>query len=81
MSQQLRAGFIAAFAALIMTLGVASATAGRLSVSNRNIRVTFNNLEMTAERLGTDSCHVTLEGSLHSSTIAKTAGPSTWLHH
>jgi hypothetical protein len=59
-------------ATLLMAMAVGSASAGRLSLSERNIRVTFNNLELSAEGLTTDTCHVTLEGSFHSATFAKT---------
>jgi hypothetical protein len=74
MLRRLSAFLVSTFVTLIMTLGVTSATAGRLSTSHQNIRVTFNNVEFSAEGLSTDTCHVTLEGSLHTRTISKTLG-------
>jgi len=56
-----------------MALGVSTATARNLSVSNQNFRWTFSDLEETAGELRND-CHVTLEGSLHSRTIRKVQG-------
>jgi hypothetical protein len=61
-------------ATMLMAFAVSTASAGRLSTSNQNIRVTFNNLELSAEGLPTDTCHVTLEGSFHSRTITKSVG-------
>jgi hypothetical protein len=49
-------------------LGVASSSAGRLSVSNQTMRITWNALRFNEGRA---QCAVTLEGSLHSSTFAK----------
>jgi len=60
-------------ATLLMAFAVGTASAGRLSISNQNFRVTFSDLEFTAGELRND-CHVTLEGSLHSRTINKVLG-------
>jgi hypothetical protein len=62
-------------AALMLSMAVASASAGRLSVSNRNFRIVWNplTLESTAG-IATIRCPVTMEGSFHSATIRKTIG-------
>lgn len=61
-------------AAAILALAVTSATAGRLSVTNKNFRVAWARLELSNTAVaGTISCPVTLEGSFHSQTIRKTA--------
>jgi hypothetical protein len=67
-------GLIGLAATMLMAFAVTTATARNFSLSNNNIRVTFNNLELAAEGLPTDTCHVTLEGSFHSRTFAKTVG-------
>lgn len=54
---------------------VGSASANRLSVTNQNIRATWNPMEFAASSVGVlVRCPVTLEGSLHSRTITKTSG-------
>jgi hypothetical protein len=63
-------------AALVLASPLATASAGRLSISNRNIRVawpalTFNGKE--PEIPGPIECSVTMEGSFHSNTIRKVA--------
>ena len=57
----------AALAALVST-----ASAGRLSISNQNFRVSYSSLEFAGPV--TVRCGVTLEGSFHTRTIAKTIG-------
>ncbi|HEV7771762.1 MAG TPA: hypothetical protein VGO48_00585 [Conexibacter sp.] len=57
---------------LLMALAISSASAGKFSLSNQNIRITFRSLEFVVEGLGTDRCDVTLEGSFHSRTFTKT---------
>jgi hypothetical protein len=61
-------------AAMTLALIVSSASAGRLSISNRQIRVTWASLEalnnITSETL---RCSVTIEGSFHSATLQKVA--------
>jgi hypothetical protein len=62
-------------ASLLMGLAVATAAAGRISLSSARIRDTwislrFRNFENEVELL----CPVTLEGSFHSLTIRKTRG-------
>jgi len=57
----------AALAALVST-----ASAGRLSISNQNFRVSYSSLEFAGPT--TVRCGVTLEGSFHTRTIAKTIG-------
>jgi hypothetical protein len=57
-------------AAVMLLLAVSSASANRLSVSNRFFRATWSSIELGAA--GTVSrCPVTLEGSFHSATIRK----------
>ena len=69
-------------ATLTLALAVTSATANRLSVSNRNFRVTWTSLRLTNNvNANTMLCPVTLEGSFHSSTIVKTAGCANRLPH
>jgi hypothetical protein len=61
-------------AALLMGLALGSASANRLSLSNRLIRITWANLRFFHEGGGINpsyECPVTLEGSFHSATIAK----------
>lgn len=52
---------------------VATASAGRLNSSSQTLRATFARVDF-AGGFGTTECAVTLEGSLHSRTIVKTAG-------
>ena len=59
-------------AAMLMAFAIGTASARNLSISNQNIRMTFNNLELGAEGLATTTCHVTLEGSFHERTLVKT---------
>jgi hypothetical protein len=59
-------------AALLLSLAVSSASANRLSISNRNIRAVWTPLRFIAGT-NTWSCNFTLEGSFHSATIAKVA--------
>jgi len=62
-------------ARLLMSLAVNSASANRLSISNRNIRIVWTELIFTGaggEALLT--CPITLEGSFRSATIAKVIG-------
>src|SRR5215213_7620345 len=60
-------------AAILLSFAVGSASANRLSISTRNVRVVWSNLQLEGggSRI---ICPVTLEGSFHSSTITKTAG-------
>jgi hypothetical protein len=63
---------LACFAiACVLALGVATASAGRLSVTNQSISVTWSSFRFNEGRA---QCPVTLEGSLHGRTIAKAAG-------
>jgi hypothetical protein len=60
-------------ATLVFSFAVSSASASRLSVSNRNIRAVWSLL--TFEAAGSVlNCPVTLEGSFHSTTLAKRVG-------
>jgi len=60
-------------ATAILAMAVSSATAAHLSVSNQNFRTTWTSLRFSAGG-SIVLCPVTLEGSFHSATIAKTAG-------
>ena len=61
-------------ATLLMALGVGTASARSLSISNQTFSNTFNNLEFIAEGFSPTTCHVTLEGSLHTRSMAKVLG-------
>jgi hypothetical protein len=67
---------IAIMAGLILSLAVTAASANKLSISNRNVRIAWNPLVLSNTGLGgiNLSCGVTMEGSFHSATIAKTVG-------
>jgi len=52
---------------------VSTASATRLSSSSQTLRATFARVDFSGG-FGTTECAVTLEGSLHSRTIAKVAG-------
>jgi hypothetical protein len=52
----------------------AVASAARLSLSSGTLRATFASFEVIPSGLPTARCALTLEGSLHSQTVAKVAG-------
>jgi hypothetical protein len=52
---------------------VSGASARNLSVSNQNIRASFSSVRFSGG-FGNTQCHLTIEGSFHSRTMAKTAG-------
>lgn len=61
-------------AALLMALGVGSASANKLSYSNQAFRIAWTRLTFSESGGGfAISCPVTLEGSFHSSTLTKRA--------
>jgi len=64
---------VAITAAAILAAAVGTASANRLSISNRNIRVVWTPLSFNAGASALVRCNVTLEGSFHSNTIAKVA--------
>jgi hypothetical protein len=64
--------FTALTAAFLLATAVATSSARNFSVSNQNIRVTWARLDFVGGGR-TIECNVTLEGSFHSSTIAKVA--------
>ncbi|HEX7291076.1 MAG TPA: hypothetical protein VF250_08125 [Conexibacter sp.] len=66
---------LAASAAAIIAIALmcATATARNLSISNQQLRANFRELRYSG-LFGTYVCQVTLEGSLHSRTIAKVVG-------
>ncbi len=61
---------LAAATVIVLAAAVGSASAGHLSVSNQNIRVTWSALEFAAGGTAI-RCGLTLEGSFHSRTITK----------
>ena len=63
---------LTALAATLLLATAVSAGARNLSVTNQNIRATWSSLEFEGNAV-TLRCRVTLEGSLHSRTIAKVA--------
>ena len=60
---------VALLAATTLSVLVGSASANRLSVTNRSIRMTWSSLEFRGPV--TIRCRLTLEGTLHENTIAK----------
>lgn len=71
---------LAALTASVVMIGaVSTASANRLSVSSRNIRVVWNStlsqrLTFTGSGVFTPECDITMDGSFHSNTIVKTRG-------
>jgi len=59
--------------AALLSVCVSTAAAGHLSTSSRTLRATFREVRLRLP-FGVTNCLVTLEGTLHSSTIAKVAG-------
>lgn len=55
----------------MMALAISSASARSLSISNQTFRAVWNPVTLAEPLGGTVSCPMTLEGSLHSRTIAK----------
>lgn len=72
MRSYLRLTITALVATAALAALVGSASAGRLSSSSQTLRVTWSSLELTGFAANV-RCEVTLEGSLHSTTIAKVA--------
>jgi hypothetical protein len=66
---------LAGLAAALMLLSVAAASthARDLSITNRQIRITWGRVTLTSAEVNI-SCPLTLEGSFHSSTVHKTIG-------
>ncbi|HEX7290545.1 MAG TPA: hypothetical protein VF250_05380 [Conexibacter sp.] len=54
-----------------LALGVATASAGRLSITSQSISITWSAVRFNE---GAAVCPVTMEGSLHGRTMAKSAG-------
>jgi hypothetical protein len=71
MLTSVKLGLTALVATLLLATAISTASARILSVSNQNIRATWASLEFSSSM--TIRCRVTLEGSLHSRTIAKVA--------
>jgi hypothetical protein len=65
--------FAAAGATVLLGTLVATASAGRLSISNQSIRSTWRSVSFSG-LFGETRCRVTLEGSLHARTMIKSIG-------
>jgi hypothetical protein len=64
-------------AAIVLATAIGTASAQRLSISNRNFRATWSPLTFSSAAAGggtTLACNVTIEGSFHYNTIAKRIG-------
>lgn len=73
MKSGITAAIVAAAAALLLALAVGSASANRLSYSEQNFRIVWTRLIFSESGGGFPiNCPVTLEGSFHSRTFAKT---------
>lgn len=72
MSSSVKRGCLILALAATAVLGLASESfAGRLSTSNRNFRLVFREMILGSASGINNTCELTLEGSFHSSTIAK----------
>lgn len=60
-------------AAVVLSMALTSASANRLSVTNKNFRLLWSSLELHSAA-GVLLCPVTMEGSFHSQTIRKVVG-------
>ena len=61
--------------AIVLAAAVGTASARNLSISNQSFRVTWSSLELTNNvSTTTMRCPVTLEGSFHARTLAKSLG-------
>jgi hypothetical protein len=77
MRKTIKLTFTVFAAASLLALAVGQASAGRLSTSHQQFRTTWNSLEFSGEVIGIRlviRCRVTLEGSFHTTTIAKVRG-------
>ncbi len=75
MHSHVRLPLAALAATVVLTAAVATASAGRLSVSNGQFRAIWSTLELSnSASEGTVRCPLTVEGSFHSATISKTTG-------
>ena len=70
MRNAVAAALCAAIATGLLALGLSTASARNFSMSTQNIRVTFHEIEFVAGNID-NTCDVTLEGSVHSRTVAK----------
>jgi len=71
MRTHLKLGLAALIATVALGTMVSTASAGRLEVSNQNIRVVWSSLEFEAGGGITFRCSVTLEGTFHYRSIVK----------
>ncbi len=74
MSKAIRPLLAIAGATVLLAALVSAASANHISSSSRTIRATWRTMEFIPPVGETVRCPVTLEGSLHSSTIAKVVG-------
>jgi hypothetical protein len=61
-------------AAMLLAFAVGTASANRLSISERNFLIRWAPLTLASTAGSSIRCSVTLDGSFHSSTITKTTG-------
>jgi len=73
MRSSAKLGLTALTAAMLLATAVGAASARNLSVSSQNLRATWSRFELISS-LVTIRCPLTIEGSLHSRTIAKIRG-------
>jgi hypothetical protein len=73
MASRWKVALAALGAAFVLSSAVGVASAGRLSISNRSFRATWAPIKYQGGEIDVD-CNVTIEGSFHSTTIAKVAG-------
>lgn len=73
MPHRLHTALLILSAVATLVFATASTSANRLSVSSSTFRVVYTPIEFAEQSAGI-SCNITLEGSLHSGTIAKIEG-------
>jgi hypothetical protein len=74
MTQFVRIALISSAAALVLAVGVGSASATRLSFSRQSFRIVWSGLAFKASTGERITCHLTVEGTFHSTIFAKTVG-------
>jgi hypothetical protein len=79
MRTSIKLGLTALAAAALLSSLVATASAGRFSVSSRLFRIVWSSLVFEPKpsdpnQIGQITCEVTMEGSFHANTITKTLG-------
>src|SRR5690242_2745255 len=74
MRTSVKLGLTALVAAFVLSSAVGTASARNLSVSQESIRATWTSLEFEGNIGIPERCQLTLEGSFHSRTVAKSLG-------